>query len=118
MLLANGVGAAFLFGGILVGLLSVAVAVVIETPILWLWWRRTNLWRWVLAANAASLVGGLLPAFVLNALPGPAGSVDPWQWYATAWLDVLRFCGVVFLVTVVVEGLVYARMHRKDASQV
>lgn len=116
MTLANGIGGALVLGGLFVGLLSLVVAVVIETPVLWLWWRRRSVWRWVLGANIASLALGILPAILWNIAPSPGESVNPWEWHQTVAGKVLVFSGAVFVMTVLVEGAFYVWMNRKAGA--
>jgi hypothetical protein len=116
MILANAIGAALLLGSLLLGLLSLVIAVVVETPILRCWWRRKGVWRWVLAANLASLAVGILPTIRCNAAPGVGEGIDPWAWHQHAASRVLLFSGAAFLVTVLVEGAVYALMSRIRAA--
>ncbi|MBN2448114.1 MAG: hypothetical protein JXO22_15395 [Phycisphaerae bacterium] len=116
MLLANAIGSALLLGSIVVGLLSLVVAVLIETPLLRVWWGRKGVWRWVLAANVVSLVAGVLPAIIWNSAPRPGEGVDPWEWHQAVWLHVLWFCAGLFGLTVCVETAVYAAANRRAAA--
>ena len=115
MILADALFAAMLLVGVCMGVASLVVAVLIETPVLWVWWRRKRLWLWVPFANVLSLLAGLFPATLLYVLPHPGEGIDPWEWYHTAWARVLVFTGIVWLVTVSVELLVYWWMNRTSA---
>ena len=113
MLLANGIGSALFYNSLIAGLLSLVVAFAIETPVLRLCWKRKRIWRWVLAANVLSLAVGVLPTILWFRQPSPGELVDPWQWYQTIWLDVLRFSILIFLLTVFVEAATYLCINRK-----
>ena len=118
MLLADAIGSALLLVGLIAGIASLIVAVVIETPLLRLLWGRRGIWWSVLGANVASFAVGVVPTILMNIFQAPGPSVDPWEWHQTFWLKLLAYAAALFILTQIVEGGIYLRMNRRFEAPV
>lgn len=95
---------------------SLLLAIVLELPILLFFWPQPKrLAAWVLLANLVSAAAGMVP--VLHNT-GPGMTVDPWEvhqhWLRTYFLHV----GLLFVVTLISEGAVYALLNRRTAARI
>lgn len=99
------------------GAVSLLLAIVLELPILRLIWRRplVRLAGWVLLANLASAVAGMVP---VDRNVGPGMTADPWE-VAQHWPRAYAIhLGLLLTLTLVVEGVVYAVMNRRAVQRV
>ena len=119
-ILADAYGIAFLAAGCGAAIASVAVAILVEAPILCRVWRRSfrSMLRRVIVANAFSGVVGVFPILCGTLTVWSGVDADPWYVHQHFWLIHLRHGLVLFVLTAVVEGLVFWKYDRRDVVRI
>ena len=108
-MLADGLGGLLIAAWTEVGVVCLAIAILVEIPILGLIWKRFS-WRvasLIVSANIASAFIGGIPAESLADLRRPDVLSDPWIVYNSYWHEFLPWIVILFLATCVIEGLCF-----------